>query len=98
MIYSAHTKVVVKEELVYWEKQTNKMCGLHCVNAILQGPFYDEVCHDTSCNLYSIRLPGETFCNSKRTGWEGKEVNGGTWHWNQGVFTLYGSMNYEELS
>ena len=29
---------------IYFEKQGNDlMCGLHCVNAILQGPIFDEV-------------------------------------------------------
>lgn len=30
--------------LVYFEKQGNDlMCGLHCVNALLQGPVFNEV-------------------------------------------------------
>ena len=34
-------------EQVYWEKQSDdKLCGLHCLNAILQGPVHDIV------NLY----------------------------------------------
>jgi len=29
---------------VYFEKQGNDMmCGLHCINALLQGPIFDEV-------------------------------------------------------
>lgn len=31
-------------QLVYFEKQGNDlMCGLHCINALLQGPIFDEV-------------------------------------------------------
>lgn len=29
---------------VYFEKQGNDlMCGLHCINALLQSPIFDEV-------------------------------------------------------
>ena len=29
---------------VYWERQQGDlMCGLHAVNSILQGPYYDEI-------------------------------------------------------
>eukprot|EP01071_Lankesteria_metandrocarpae_P012489 Lankesteria_metandrocarpae@DN596_c0_g1_i1.p1 len=29
--------------LVFWEKQgADRMCGLHCLNALLQGPYFDE--------------------------------------------------------
>ena len=29
---------------MYFEKQGNDlMCGLHCINALLQGPIFDEV-------------------------------------------------------
>ena len=29
---------------IYWEKQgTDRLCGVHCINSLLQGPFYDEV-------------------------------------------------------
>lgn len=29
------------QKYVYWEKQGNdRMCGLHCINSILQGPYY----------------------------------------------------------
>ncbi|EAK88518.1 N-terminal machado-Joseph disease protein like domain, C-terminal UBX, DNA repair like domain [Cryptosporidium parvum Iowa II] len=29
--------------IVYWEKQGNdRMCALHCLNSILQGPYFDE--------------------------------------------------------
>ena len=32
------------KKVVYFEKQGNDMlCGLHTVNAILQGPYFDEV-------------------------------------------------------
>ena len=34
----------IQNELIYWEKQgIDRLCGLHCVNAILQGSFYNEV-------------------------------------------------------
>jgi ataxin-3 len=31
--------------LIYWEKQdsTDKLCALHCVNSLLQGPYFSEV-------------------------------------------------------
>lgn len=30
--------------MVYFEKQGNDlMCGMHCINAMLQGPIFDEV-------------------------------------------------------
>ena len=30
--------------VVYFEKQGQDMlCGLHCINALLQGPIFDEV-------------------------------------------------------
>ncbi|CAA9991057.1 ataxin-3, putative [Plasmodium knowlesi strain H] len=33
----------MNKKYVYWEKQGNdRMCGLHCINAILQGPHYSE--------------------------------------------------------
>ena len=29
---------------VYWEKQgSDRLCGVHCLNSLLQGPFFDEV-------------------------------------------------------
>lgn len=32
------------KKVVYFEKQGNDMlCGLHTINAVLQGPFFDEV-------------------------------------------------------
>jgi len=32
------------EKLIYWERQgIDRLCGLYCVNSILQGPFYNEV-------------------------------------------------------
>lgn len=31
-------------KLVYFEKQTmSKLCGLHALNALLQGPFFNEI-------------------------------------------------------
>lgn len=31
-------------DVIYFEKQGNDlMCGLHCINALLQGPIFDEV-------------------------------------------------------
>lgn len=36
--------------MVFWEQQMDLMCGVHCINAVLQGnmevqagPYYDEV-------------------------------------------------------
>jgi Ataxin-3 len=29
---------------IYFEKQgADMMCGVHCINALLQGPYFDEV-------------------------------------------------------
>ena len=29
---------------VYWEKQgMDSLCGVHCINSLLQGPFFDEI-------------------------------------------------------
>jgi len=34
----------LEEKLVYFEKQgADMMCGVHCINALLQGPYFDEV-------------------------------------------------------
>ena len=31
-------------QLIYWEKQgSDKLCGVHCINSLLQGPFFNEV-------------------------------------------------------
>ena len=31
-------------QLVYWEAQlSDNLCGLHCLNNILQAPIYDEI-------------------------------------------------------
>ena len=28
---------------VYWESQgQDKLCGVHCINTLLQGPYFDE--------------------------------------------------------
>lgn len=33
----------MSKKYVYWEKQGNdRMCGLHCINSMLQGPYYNE--------------------------------------------------------
>ncbi len=33
-----------KRKFVYFEKQTNsKLCGLHAINSLLQGPFFNEI-------------------------------------------------------
>jgi len=33
-----------QSDVIYFEKQGNDlMCGLHCINALLQGPIFDEV-------------------------------------------------------
>ncbi len=32
------------EKYVYFEKQgRDMMCGVHCINSLLQGPYFDEV-------------------------------------------------------
>ncbi len=33
------------EKVVYWERQESGImtCGLHCLNTLLQGPYFDEV-------------------------------------------------------
>lgn len=32
------------EKMIYFEKQgRDMMCGVHCINALLQGPYFDEV-------------------------------------------------------
>lgn len=29
---------------IYWEKQgSDRLCGQHCLNSLMQGPFYTEV-------------------------------------------------------
>jgi hypothetical protein len=41
---AANTLKDPDEVEIYWEKQgLSKLCGLHTINCILQGPFYDEV-------------------------------------------------------
>ena len=31
-------------QVIYFEKQGQDMlCGLHCINALLQGPLFDEI-------------------------------------------------------
>ena len=31
-------------KFIYFEKQgADMMCGVHCINALLQGPYFDEV-------------------------------------------------------
>lgn len=33
-----------KHQFIYFEKQgRDMMCGCHCINALLQGPYFDEV-------------------------------------------------------
>ena len=36
---------VDEKSLVYWEKQEEGImtCGVHCLNTLLQGPYFDEV-------------------------------------------------------
>lgn len=29
--------------LVYWERQESALCGTHCINNLLQGPYYSEI-------------------------------------------------------
>lgn len=34
----------MKEKMIYWEKQdSDQMCGMHCLNSILQGPIFNEI-------------------------------------------------------
>ncbi len=37
-------KSKTNDPVVYWEKQEKDTmtCGLHCLNALLQGPYFDE--------------------------------------------------------
>ena len=31
-------------KLIYFEKQSNdRLCGVHCLNSLLQGPYFDPV-------------------------------------------------------
>ena len=33
-----------EKTFIYWEKQgSDKLCGVHCINTLLQGPFFNEV-------------------------------------------------------
>ncbi|KAL4478050.1 hypothetical protein ABPG72_013489 [Tetrahymena utriculariae] len=33
-----------KQILIYWEKQgLDQLCGVHCINSLLQGPFFNEI-------------------------------------------------------
>lgn len=32
-----------KRKYVYFEKQSGRFCGLHCINSLLQGPFFDAI-------------------------------------------------------
>ena len=37
-------KITFKRSKVYFEKQSNdRLCGVHCLNNLLQGPFFDAV-------------------------------------------------------
>ena len=32
------------QKFIYFEKQgADMMCGVHCINALMQGPYFDEV-------------------------------------------------------
>ena len=43
-IYIKFNSMKTQTTYVYWEKQgTDRLCGVHCINSLLQGPFYDEV-------------------------------------------------------
>ena len=34
----------MEAKYIYFEKQQgDMMCGVHCINALLQGPYFDEV-------------------------------------------------------
>ena len=36
--------MLAKKVFVYWEKQgIDRLCGNHCINSLLQGPFFNEV-------------------------------------------------------
>ena len=36
-------KTELKQDVVFFSKQhKDNMCGLHCINALLQGPYFDE--------------------------------------------------------
>lgn len=38
------TGVQNPNQVIYWEKQGQDMlCGLHCINSLLQGPIFDEI-------------------------------------------------------
>jgi len=37
-------KINFKRKKVYFEKQSNdRLCGVHCLNNLLQGPFFDAI-------------------------------------------------------
>ena len=39
-----NTSSPFKRQFVYFEKQSNdRLCGLHCLNSLLQGPFFDPI-------------------------------------------------------
>ena len=41
---SKNTSSAFRRKYVYFEKQSNdRLCGLHCLNSLLQGPFFDPV-------------------------------------------------------
>jgi ataxin-3 len=34
---------MMKQKKVYWERQgSDKLCGVHCINSLLQGPYFTE--------------------------------------------------------
>jgi ataxin-3 len=34
---------MAQQQLVYHESQVAALCGVHCLNTLLQGPFFSEV-------------------------------------------------------
>lgn len=51
---------------VYWEKQgSDRLCGQHCLNSLVQGAFYDEVCN--TIQLALIQYLGNTCRNRAGT-------------------------------
>jgi len=59
---------------IYWEKQELwRLCGLHTLNSIMQGPFFNEVWIVFS---YNNEKKGRIIRNCPRIGQKRKKVNG----------------------
>lgn len=56
-----------REESVYFEHQAadDNLCGLHCLNALLQAPIYDEASSNWPVNSQDQSL---SDCDRHRTG------------------------------